>query len=650
MTSLAATLLLFLGFSLGCSDALRVTARSDACGVSLRLPFGMNETDDLLTGSPGIIQASGTRERYLTVQCVEYATYENPWSALTALDTFTSEETWEPRSGDIHSAGVHLRQVGGHTALGRYTWEVLDNGVRVVNWSGVIDLPDRRLFIEAWTLADTATELDDLLTAVDALVVDAPGRPQLGRAYTGVTPITPFTQPLDRAREGIALELVSSQSFEAEDPPEGWEVTSFPGPLGAYNAWVYPGTGPVLMLLVHPDGAADRSAAWREAGGTVVVPFVRGVNGSPGQVERLWGEVDDVLAARAWLGSQPAYREAPVVLAGGWAEGTLAALAATRSADFAKVVVLASPVDVADLHARYPRGYEPTEYAVSEDAHRLRSPLWFTPHLRSPVLYVSAEQAFPTVGPYRMERTALEHGSPFELVEASQSTTVDLFEPVLAAVHARAQSSTLLLPLTDEERLALALSALEQAEGRVELELRESLSAALSTGFVDRETLKDLAMEQGFDSLAGRGEVLGAALADSLYAERVAEAGAWPRPTDPERLDRAFEALESQGIVALHHFEDCNDCAFARARHEVEAREERGLVVDGFVYYSRANTADAVDGNGLYLGYGGWRAPIEDVGQRISAALAAEGLDVRWSGDSADRIQVTLDYKRRPPP
>ena len=71
--------------------------------------------------------------------------------------------------------------------------------------------------------------------------------------------------------------------------------------------------------------------------------------------------------------------------------------------------------------------------------------------------------------------------------------------------------------------------------------------------------------------------------------------------------------------------------------------------MDGFVYYSRKNTAAAVEGDGLYLGYDGWRAPTQAIGERVKAALEAEGLTVRWSGDTSDRIHVVMDYKRRPP-
>jgi hypothetical protein len=49
-------------------------------------------------------------------------------------------------------------------------------------------------------------------------------------------------------------------------------------------------------------------------------------------------------------------------------------------------------------------------------------------------------------------------------------------------------------------------------------------------------------------------------LADRLWLERVAEQATWQGETDPERLTRAFSALQDAGITARENFACCRNC------------------------------------------------------------------------------------------
>jgi hypothetical protein len=72
--------------------------------------------------------------------------------------------------------------------------------------------------------------------------------------------------------------------------------------------------------------------------------------------------------------------------------------------------------------------------------------------------------------------------------------------------------------------------------------------------------------------------------------------------------------------------------------------------VEGFVFYHRQDLERAAAGDGLFLAYGALEDSSEaaaSVGNKIVGAMRKAGLRVEWNGDAAQRISVTLDWKRR---
>jgi len=57
-------------------------------------------------------------------------------------------------------------------------------------------------------------------------------------------------------------------------------------------------------------------------------------------------------------------------------------------------------------------------------------------------------------------------------------------------------------------------------------------------------------------------------------AEHAAAETHFPETTDCDRLDRAFDALESQGILARHNYWCCNNCATEAIRSELDHRPD----------------------------------------------------------------------------
>ncbi|MFE7772427.1 DUF6891 domain-containing protein [Streptomyces sp. NPDC057445] len=134
-------------------------------------------------------------------------------------------------------------------------------------------------------------------------------------------------------------------------------------------------------------------------------------------------------------------------------------------------------------------------------------------------------------------------------------------------------------------------------------------------------------------------------LVDRLWLERVAEQGGWEGETDPERITRAFDALEARGITARENFTCCRSCGLSEigAAGSPDAR--------GFVYFHMQCTDSAAAGHGLMLLYGGFDGSAETtavIGREVVAALADVELATEWDGDPGQAITVTsLDWRKR---
>lgn len=134
-------------------------------------------------------------------------------------------------------------------------------------------------------------------------------------------------------------------------------------------------------------------------------------------------------------------------------------------------------------------------------------------------------------------------------------------------------------------------------------------------------------------------------LADRLWLERVAEQTEWQGETDPERLTRAFSALQDSGITARENFTCCRSCG------QSEIGGEGAPDARGFVYFHTQCTDSAASGHGLTLLYGGFDGSSETtatIGHEVVAALEGAGLHAEWDQDPGQAITVTpLDWRRR---
>lgn len=133
---------------------------------------------------------------------------------------------------------------------------------------------------------------------------------------------------------------------------------------------------------------------------------------------------------------------------------------------------------------------------------------------------------------------------------------------------------------------------------------------------------------------------------------QVKEQSHWPEITDCDRLDAAFEELQTAGILCRQNFSDCGTCGLYEMDNEIEAAIDRGWDPRGFTFYHMQDTENAMEGRGLYLNFGSVEeeaTATRRIGRQIVKALNRQGLKTQWNGRLDTRIFLQLDWKRRMP-
>lgn len=135
------------------------------------------------------------------------------------------------------------------------------------------------------------------------------------------------------------------------------------------------------------------------------------------------------------------------------------------------------------------------------------------------------------------------------------------------------------------------------------------------------------------------------------FARKVEAEKSWPETTDCDKLDNAFQRLNKKGVIAIHNAgwdkgEGFHNC--------LEAYREAGSPQElfGLCYYTSQDVDSAVEGEGLYLGFGSTRPKSETIdgpkaAELICAEVKAAGLSVTWGGEASSRIHVDMQWQRR---
>lgn len=190
------------------------------------------------------------------------------------------------------------------------------------------------------------------------------------------------------------------------------------------------------------------------------------------------------------------------------------------------------------------------------------------------------------------------------------------------------------------------------ADGVTEADLRNWVHSFVWTGEYDADEIP-LLIE---DSLGVEDEVDEDWLRDAIAAEVAAKRAAeqtWPAVTDWDRLDRAFRALEQQGVIALHMAGFTQSDGLEEVETDYQEAGGKESNYAGHCFYTEQDQKNALDGTGMYIGFGhlsGDDAKGIAVGHLLRAALEAEGLNVEWDGTIKSRLFVKgFRWQRRGP-
>jgi hypothetical protein len=190
------------------------------------------------------------------------------------------------------------------------------------------------------------------------------------------------------------------------------------------------------------------------------------------------------------------------------------------------------------------------------------------------------------------------------------------------------------------------------ADGVTEEDLRHWVHSFVWTGEYDADEIPWLIEDSlGVGDVVDQGwlrDVIAAEIAAKREAEQT-----WPPVTDCDRLDRAFQALQRQGVIALHRAGFTQSDGLEEV--EDDYREAGGEASDyaGHCFYTEQDQQGALDRSGMCIGFGhlsGDDAKGVEVGHRVRAALEAEGLSVEWDGTIGRRLFVKgFRWQRRSP-
>lgn len=141
--------------------------------------------------------------------------------------------------------------------------------------------------------------------------------------------------------------------------------------------------------------------------------------------------------------------------------------------------------------------------------------------------------------------------------------------------------------------------------------------------------------------------------AEKEMARKRAEEATWPATTDCDRLDRVFNTLEAQGILALQDagLTKSGGIADVTEAYEDAGAEASGIV--GFCFYTGQDLEYVMESGQLWLAFGDIRRDDNrgvEIGRRIKHALEDAGFTVEWSGSVGIRILVkSFRWQRRSP-
>jgi hypothetical protein len=182
-------------------------------------------------------------------------------------------------------------------------------------------------------------------------------------------------------------------------------------------------------------------------------------------------------------------------------------------------------------------------------------------------------------------------------------------------------------------------------------ETLEEISAMVRSGFYTKDDLMPIFCEEMY----APGELIPdevASALDSEFARLAEEQHSWPAVTDCDRLDEAFLAMNSRGVIALQNAGYTQSDGYDDFIQALDESSDKSAIF-GYCYYHGQDLERAVRGCGLYLSFGPTDPKTEttkgvEVGRIIQEEISKVGLPVKWDGGFSTRIYIPrLTWQRK---
>jgi hypothetical protein len=177
----------------------------------------------------------------------------------------------------------------------------------------------------------------------------------------------------------------------------------------------------------------------------------------------------------------------------------------------------------------------------------------------------------------------------------------------------------------------------------------EYIQSYVRYGFYQSAEVEQIVFEDVFNGAIPRERLR--ELIKAEVARHQAEQRSWPTVTDCERLDRAFTALEAEGILAIHNAGNEASDGITEVSEQYRAAGGAASRVIGYCFYHRQDMEYALNHDELGLAFGdinGDRHRGVKIGERVRSALLAAGLQVTWSGSIDDKLAIkAFRWQRR---
>lgn len=255
------------------------------------------------------------------------------------------------------------------------------------------------------------------------------------------------------ARKGFDTKLLVEKRSKGKLSPAGgpFDIVAYPtklGPMTAYLSrpaerakrypaiiWITGGDTPGgagKSIWQSPDPDDDQTAqAFQRAGMITMYPAFRGSFGNPGFREAYYGEVDDTLAALAYLKTRDFVDPKRIYLGGHSSGGTLALLVAAASDEFKAVFAFGPVGNPVDYGNKLPFDMK------NRDEVRLRAPIAHLRAIRTPTFAIEgADGNYAALIKLKVARSSKQ----FKVIGVSRADHFDVLYPtnrwIAAAIHA----------------------------------------------------------------------------------------------------------------------------------------------------------------------------------------------------------------------